>query len=146
MLRTTLCLVCLLRAQILYAAPSVEKDFFKGDVSTRLERLETYPLEEQYRIFLYGNQVIHPPSTGLAIPIAKRGKIAADYILRRLDTSKNDLDFRDSMVVFQSMQWGGHFDLCGHPKYMNEIAGNASKIEYEGWRKVYLEMLKELCR
>lgn len=127
-------------------AGSVEKQFFRGDIPTRMERLETYPLEQQWRIFLYGNQVIHPPTTGLALPIAKQGKPALDYILQQLEHPKHELDFRDSMVVFERMQQGGYYDVCGASTAMEAIRRNENRISHAGWRDVYRQMSEDLCR
>lgn len=138
-----LCLVLFLPACF---ASDITSEFFAGDISSRVERLEKYPLDQQYKIFSYGNQVIHPPATGLAMPLAKRGKPALDYILNELDHSENDLDFRDSMVVFQMMQWGGHYNVCADTVAINKIRGNENKIHDAGWKDVYSQMLSGLCR
>jgi hypothetical protein len=126
-------------------ADSIEERFFEGDILTRLERLETYPLEQQWRIFLYGNQVIHPPITGLALPVAKQGKAALTYILRQTEQSQNDLDFRDSLVVFQSMQRRGYYDVCGDEEAMQAIRSNEGKIRDPDWRGTYSRMLSRMC-
>lgn len=127
-------------------AESVEKQFFRGDIPTRMERLEAHSLEQQWQIFLYGNQVIHPPTTGLALPIAKQGKPALDYILKQLEHPKHELDFRDSMVVFERMQQGGYYDICSDATAMEVIRHNESRISHSGWRDVYKQMLEDLCR
>src|SRR3569832_766133 len=126
-------------------AESVERQFFKGDTLTRLERLETYSLKEQWQIFLYGNQVIHPPATGLALPIARRGKPALEYILQQLEKSENDLDFRDSLVVFRSMQGGGVYDFCSDETALLAIRAIDSKILDPDWRDIYNRILGRMC-
>jgi len=110
-----------------------------------MERLEAYSLEEQWRIFLYGNQVIHPPVTGLALPIAKQGKPALDYILQQLEHSQNDLDFRDSLVVFRSMQGGGYYAVCEDENAMGLIHRNEAQISDPDWRGIYSRMLGRMC-
>jgi hypothetical protein len=127
-------------------AESVEKQFFKEGFVSRVERLERYSLEDQWRIFLYGNQVVHPPLTDLALPLAERGKPALDYILQQLEQSKSDLDFRDSLVVFRRMRGGGYYNVCGDASAMQAIKGNESKVRNPGWRDVYGQMLRDLCK
>lgn len=143
-IRAICCLIFFFAASCFGA--DIGAQFFEGGFSKRVERLEKYPLDQQYKIFLYGNQVVHPPLTDLAIPLAKRGKPALDYILNELDHSKNDLEFRDSLVVFQTMQWGGHYNVCTDAVAMNKIRGNENKIHDAGWRDVYSQMLGGLCR
>jgi hypothetical protein len=127
-------------------AQTLERDFFGGEITTRNQRLATYSLDEQWHIFLYGNQVIHPPATGLAQVLARQGETALRFILGKLESSRNDLDYRDSMVVFQMMQWHGDYAICANGEVMSKIKGNQSKIENPAWRQVYGEMLAELCR
>lgn len=128
------------------SAQTVEREFFHGDIPTRNQRLAGYPMEEQWRIFLYGNQVIHPPATGLAAVLARQGEPMLQFILKSLEASKNDLDYRDSMVVFQMMQWHGDYAICDNGDILSRIKNNQNKINNLAWRKVYGEMLKELCR
>ncbi|UVT16494.1 MAG: hypothetical protein H8K04_02705 [Nitrospira sp.] len=128
------------------SAQDIGAQFFAEGFESRIERLEKYPLDQQYKIFLYGNQIVHPPLTGLALPRAKRGQPALEFILEKLDHSRNDLDFRDSLVVFQHMQWGGYYNICGDTVAMNKIKANEDKIRNADWRGVYNQMLKGLCR
>jgi hypothetical protein len=87
----------------------------------------------------------HPPDYALALPLARRGKEALDYILHELQSGAKDLDYRDSMVVFQTMQWGHHYDICADDVALKRIQANAALIRSPDWRKVYEEMLQTLC-
>jgi hypothetical protein len=127
-------------------AENQEGTFFSGDVASRNERLEGLPVEKQWEIFKYGNQVRHPPATSLAPPIAKGGKKSLYFILNTLHSSGSDLDYRDSMVIFQTMQWGGYYDVCSDPWAMMEIRGNEGLISNSDWKKVYGDMLIRLCK
>lgn len=142
--RVLWCVIWLLTADC--SAQGIESQFFAEGFQSRTERLERYPLDQQYKIFLYGNQIVHPPLTDLAIPIAKRGQTALDYILKELDHSQNDLDYRDSMVVFQTMQWGGYYNICRNSVAINRIKGNENRIRNVEWRNIYSQMLEGLCR
>lgn len=110
-----------------------------------MERFEEYPLEQQWRIFLYGNQKIHPPTKSLALPIAKKGYMALEYIILQLRESENEPDFRDALVVFERMQQGGYYNVCGDPTAMETIRRNEYKISHLGWREVYSQMAGDLC-
>ncbi|MDC7719178.1 hypothetical protein PQU95_18425 [Vogesella sp. DC21W] len=124
----------------------VPKEFFAGDIATRAERLSKYSMPDQWGIYLYANQVIHPPATGLASVLAKRGEPMFQYILRRLDDSGNDLDYRDAMVVFQNMQWRGSYLICSNSDDLRRVESYQYKIKSPSWRGVYLEMFGRLCR
>jgi len=99
MFRALFCCLFIILSPACQAGP-IEREFFKGDIPTRMERFEEYPLEQQWRIFLYGNQKIHPPTKSLALPIAKKGYMALEYIILQLRESENEPDFRDALVVF----------------------------------------------
>ena len=119
-----------------------------ADYGDRVEELESYPVEQQYEVFLHGMRRVLPPESTLAIPIAKRGKPAMDYVLDKLAASGEDLDYVDSMRVFTAMVWGGHYLVCADVEAMSQIEGNGTKIADEGWREFYqrdLQWLRELC-
>lgn len=121
----------------------------RGDYGGRSAELEKYPLEQQYEIFLYGMQKVHPPDTGLASAIAKRGKPGLNYVLRQVATSNRDMDYVDSMEIFRSMARGRHYPVvCHDAEVMEEIEANGNSISHEGWSKFYqlqLKWLKEDC-
>lgn len=125
---------------------SVGSKFFEGDIPTRNARLEGYPIEQQWEIYLYGNQTIHPPATGLAIVLAGRGEPMLKYILGRLEMAKSDLDYRDSMRVFQMMERKGSYHICADESALAKIRANQDRIRNIEWRRVYGDMLGELCR
>lgn len=119
--------------------------FFDADLSTRMRTMETYPLERQWELYLFGHQKLHPPDLALAGPIAKQGKAAADYILGRLSTTKNDLDHVSALWVFELMRRRGYFDVCGYHNYFNGMLANENRIQRKVTREYYRERLAELC-
>jgi hypothetical protein len=126
------------------AEPEV-KEYFKGDPSTRIERLEKMPIDLQYKIFVYGNQSVHPSITSLGRPLAKRGKLAFDYIVAQIEQSGNDLDYRDTMTVFEFMQRDGYYDICGDNMAISIVRENQYKIRNADWKTMYQERLRRLC-
>jgi hypothetical protein len=126
------------------AEPEV-KNFYEGDPSTRIERFEKMPIDLQYKIFVYGNQRVHPPIRSLGKPLAKHGKLAFDYIAAQIEQSENDLDYRDSMTVFEFMQRGGYYDICGDDMAVSIVRENQHRIRNADWKTVYQERLRRLC-
>ena len=120
----------------------------RGSWKGRQVELEKYPLEQQYEIFLYGMNKVHPPDWILAYPIAKRGKIALDYVLEQLDQSTNEQEFYASIEIFRAMARQNYYPLCQDASTMNKILDNQSKILYPGMRNLYkkkLGHLKKYC-
>ena len=126
---------------------SVESKFFYEETNrvSRISKLESLPLVEQYKIFKYGNQKIHPAQKSLAGPIAKQGKSALDYVLQQIRNSENDLDFRDSMIIFREIEKKGYYQVCKDQRAIQEIRENENKIQHKDWRAIYHEMLEDLC-
>lgn len=126
---------------------SVEQRFF-DEYASRSEReaiLERYPIDDQYKIFVYGNQQIHPPHTDLARVLARRGKQAVEYVLDQVDGSKNDLDYRDSLLVFEFMQNDGYYPVCTDARVMGVLAENERAISDMAWRAHYHDKLARVC-
>jgi hypothetical protein len=74
----------------------LEKNFFKQPLGNRVERLRSYPLADQYKIFRYGNDRKEPPFMDLADPIAERGATAVPFLLNQLKSESADIAVRDS--------------------------------------------------
>jgi len=87
---------------------------------------------------------LHADGSGY-ISIARQGRIALEYILAELEEPRHELDFRDSLVIFERMQQGGYYDVCDDESAMTKIRHNESRIAHEGWRAVYREILEDLC-
>jgi len=138
----SLCLIILLLISCNHE--SMESEFFDWETFD-YDKLYNYSLEDQFKIFIYGNQTIHPSMTDLAIPIAKRGKPALDYVLNQIRESNDDLDYRDSIVIFWAMEKGGYYSVCSDTPALKEIKANENKIKFLGWRKVYHNKLQNLC-
>src|ERR1700737_4146127 len=81
----------------------MERDFFRQSPETRLVRFRRYSLDDQYKIFRYGNDVVEPPVLGLANPIAERGPEVVPFLLAKLNSERDDTSIRDIMFIFSVM-------------------------------------------
>lgn len=71
-----------------------------------------------------------------------------DYVLRMVAASAKDMDYVDSLEIFEAMVRGRHYLVCADIEAMEQIEANGNKIAHEDWRKYYqrdLQRLKELC-
>jgi hypothetical protein len=120
----------------------LEESFFDRPPSSRLERLRShYSLEDQYKIFRYGNDQIEPPVMELAEPIAERGETAVPFLVSQL-SSGDDLTVRDVLLIFQAMAKSKRYDVKHDQVLMRLLASKVSGMKREGWRKVCLDMLQ----
>jgi hypothetical protein len=97
-------------------AHDFEKHFFFSEPpATRVERSRKLSLEQQYLVFRYGNDVIHPPLMDLAEPIADRGKEAVPFLLKQLQLDGRDISIRDIVWVFTLMALSRTYDVKSDP-------------------------------
>ncbi len=120
---------------------TLEKEFFAGPASTRIERLRQYSLEDQYRIFRYGNDKLEPPSLGLARPIAERGGAAVPFLLERLNSTPDDMTVRDVLLIFETMSSTKSYEVKSNLPLMNTLRLRVSAIKDSGWKDVCSNML-----
>ena len=123
--------------------------FRRGNPADAIEELEKHSLEQQYQVFLFGMHRVHPPDHEPAYAIAKRGKPALDYVLRRVAALDTDYDYVISLDVFRAMVRGGHYLVCDDVEAMRQIEANGHKIAADAlWKETYqreLRWMQEEC-
>jgi hypothetical protein len=122
----------------------MEKDFFRQPLGTRIERLRQYPLEDQYKIYRYGNDVVHPPLTDLAIPIAERGEAVVPFLVTRLNAERDDFSVRDILLVLERMKSLKTFDARSDSAVMAALDLHVSQVKDKDWKAICLRMLQEI--
>lgn len=121
-----------------------EKRFFREDLASRVERARKLPLEQQYKLFRYGNDVIHPPLMDMAIPIAERGKAAVPFLLEQLHTDDDDLAAEDILLVFYRMAALGTYPVKSDPTVMDALQARVSNLENRERRTTAEKTLKRI--
>jgi len=123
----------------------IEREFFfKKPVSTRMDRLRQYSLDDQYRIFRYGNDRFEPPLTGLAMPIAERGQSAVAFLLERLSLDADDITVRDVLSLFEAMGSIKSYDVKSDLSVMNTLRYRVSTMKDQEWKVVCSKMLRRI--
>jgi hypothetical protein len=122
----------------------LEKQFFQQPLQNRLERLRQYPLEEQYRIFRYGNDVVHPPLTDLAIPIAERGAGAVPFLMTKLESEQDDFAVRDILRIVEEMTLKKTYDAKADEGLMHTLSRRVNTMRDQEWRAISAKMLDQI--
>ena len=120
-----------------------EEEFFKT-LADRVERSRSLPLEQQYRLFRYAKDVIHPPLTDMAIPIAERGPSAVPFLLQQLETDRSDLGARDIVFIFSRMALLKAYDVASDEKVLATLTARVAKMKDRGWHDITSKMLKDI--
>jgi hypothetical protein len=120
-----------------------ERQFFSR-LDNRVERSRQLTLEEQYRIFRYGNDVMHPPFMDLADPIAERGAAAVPFLLEQLAADHTDIAARDIMLVFQRMARLKVYNVKSDAGLMSTLSARVERMKDKEWREISSRMLKSI--
>jgi len=123
----------------------MEKAFFQQPLQTRVERLRQYSLEDQYRIFRYGNDVVHPPLTNLAVPIAERGSGAIPFLKSRLETEHDDFSIRDILRIIEEMKWSKSYDVKGDEALIRILKSMVDGMRDKEWQSICTKMLNAIA-
>lgn len=116
------------------------KVVFDGPPATRIARLRRYSLQEQYKIFRYGNDYVEPPIMDLADPIAERGAAAIPFLLYQLRVENNDTALRDTLLILERMTVSKSYDVKSHPALLSTLDARIAGMKDKGWQSVCLAM------
>lgn len=117
---------------------------FDGPAAMRIDRVRQYPLEDQYRIFRYGNDVVEPPILDLAKPIAERGATAVPFLLKQLDAHSDDTTVRDLLAIFQEMELSKSYEVKADSALMDKLDIRVQAIKDNEWRAICSKMLRRI--
>lgn len=122
----------------------LEENFFKQPLANRVERLRSYPLADQYKIFRYGNDRKEPPFMDLADPIAEQGAKAVPFLLDQLNSESHDIAVRDILLIFETMATSKSYDVKSDSVLMNALSSKVSAMKDEEWKSICLKMLQRI--
>ncbi len=127
------------------ASNQLERNFFETEYDQAGSRFESYSIPDQIKIYLYGVQSVTPPATVLSRPIAEHGKEAIPIIMNELNANPTDENVRDLLVVFETMQRIGTYDVSNDKRLLRTldtyVDGMKNKI-WQGYTKTNLYKIK----
>jgi len=134
------------RAQALRkdCAPLAET-FFWESIDKQLIKFESYDLADQYRVYICGNQFIHPPAIHLSSALAKRGEEAVPFLTEKMRRAKDDLTIRDVINVFYEMQRLGSHDVANDEVLMRLAATKVDHMRAKGWQGIARQSLEGIA-
>ncbi len=117
--------------------------FFRLDITDQVKQFKTYAIEEQYELFEFGNQVVHPPAIYLAEPFAQRGPSVVPFLVKKLKDSGSGAEVRDIALVFSELNDGKLYDFLADPGPINLLEQKASSLGGV-WGPTTLKMVSEI--
>jgi hypothetical protein len=118
--------------------------FRKIPLIERPEKFQTYSIEEQYSIFICGNQRWHPPELDLAASFALNGKAGVDFLKVKLSHAKDDLTIRDIILVFREMCRQKSYNVKADNELMGLITDSVAKIKDNDWKQVTQQWVEDI--
>jgi len=123
---------------------ALEDNFFKQPLANRVERLRSYPLADQYKIFRYGMTRKEPPFMDLAEPIAERGATAVPFLLEQLNSDPHDVAVRDILLIFETMATIKSYDVKSDVVLMGVLCSRVSAMKDKDWKDICSRMLQRV--
>lgn len=117
------------------ATNQMERNFFEQGYDSFGTRFESYLLENQIKIYLYGMQSRQPPITVLSRPIAERGLLAKRPLLAELKQHPTDQNIKDLMIIFETMQRIGSYDVQRDKSLMKLLDEYVDGMKNAIWKK-----------
>jgi hypothetical protein len=121
------------------------KQFFKLSTNERVNEFNKLDIEKQYCVFIYGNQVIHPPAIYLATEMAKQPS-ALPFLTKKLNETKDDLTIRDIVYAISELQRMKLYAVAHDKNLMKLLNAKVNQMKNDDWRKLTTDNLNDLSK
>lgn len=122
--------------------PAEYQWFFNLSPEQQHAEMIKFPIEKQVDYYLVGMSYVHPPRMGLVEDIAKQGKNALPYLMKRLREEREDGKREDIIYIFKEMSLF-HHDLRNEKEVLRVLNETIVSMK-EPWKQRSQERLKEI--
>jgi hypothetical protein len=100
-------------------------------------------VQDQYVIFICGNQFMHPPALYLVEPFARRGKAIVPFLEEKLAQAQDDdLTTRDIVFVFSEMARQQSYDVAKDLDLVRQMRQAAAQMKNREWKTITEQRIK----
>jgi hypothetical protein len=124
-----LLLVCGCRPNADVKESELIRDFFQLSSREQEKKFKTYSLEEQYDLYIWGNQVRHPPKIHMGVLFAENGPIIVPFLVKKLKNTISELTIRDIIWVFDVLAKKRLYDFSKDPMLMRLLEKRAKSMK-----------------
>ena len=126
------------------ARPSkVVTRFFSLSKVERIRQFKGYSLEEQFEIYSFGNRIVHPPATYLAVPFAERGVEIIPFLKKKLEVEKDEAGIRDILLVLSKVAQLNIYDFKKDFELTELLKRKVDSMKGI-WKDIAIEFLAEI--
>lgn len=118
--------------------------FFSMPTTRQMAEFDGLSVEDQYAVFICGNQDREPPSIQLATPFAREGGAVVGFLKAKLKNARGDLTIRDILLVFVEMSRQRTYNVSRDGDLMGVIAAAVNRVKDRDWKKVCERSLIEI--
>jgi hypothetical protein len=120
-------------------------DFYRNYRSTseQIAQFKNYSIEEQYEIFEFGNQVVHPPATYLIRPYAEQGPTIVPFLRMKLESATDEATIRDITMIFAELARLRRYDFSKDTELMSLLNRKVNSM-HGIWQGLTLKSLSEI--
>ena len=118
--------------------------FFEKPTTVQMAEFDSLPLDDQYAVYICGNQAYEPPQIGLRTPFAKEGARVVGLLKAKLANADGDLTIRDILGVFEEMSSRKTYDVAGDKDLMRVISAAVGRVKDRDWKMVCDQSLAEI--
>jgi hypothetical protein len=120
------------------------RDFFDNYTpDEQIDNLKKFSIEEQYNLYIWGKQVLHPSAGYLAFPFAEQGPIIIPYLTDKLNTTKDDHTIRDISFVLKCMSDYNKYDFSNDAQLMDLLDRRVNSMK-EPWKDVTQKYISDI--
>jgi hypothetical protein len=125
---------------------SAIRHFFREmSPNDQAREFKNYSLDEQYNLYIWGNQVVHPPTLFLAKPFAQQGAKIVPFLTQKLESAKEEATVRDITAVFRELADLESYDFSTNPELMHLLDTKANAMQGQ-WKNTTLGDIREIRR
>jgi hypothetical protein len=108
--------------------------FYRQSTIDQQRTFRRHALDEQFKLFLFGNQVRHPPALYLADCFALNSPSAVSLLRARLAVDNHDLTVRDIAMLLATIDAMGTYDVAADNQLLRALNSQIAKMRNAGWR------------
>jgi hypothetical protein len=110
------------------------REFYRQPVSVRQKIFRQHRLQDQLDLYIFGNQVRHPPALYLAQCFALNGAPALELLRSKLKEDNDDLTVRDIAMLLSTIDTMGKYDVAADAQLLVLLRRRIAEMRDDGWR------------
>jgi len=121
------------------------EEFYTKNLSSsdQISQFKNYSIEEQYELYKFGNQVVHPPAIYLARALAQQGSVIIPFIKGKLATEEDEVSIRDIILIFSELAQLKLYDVSNDKELMNLLTQKVNNMQGI-WKNISITELYEI--